>query len=148
MAMGPAPKCHFAPKFSKLRLMQLWRPITLCIDLWLKWGLKQSCSPHQYVSNDMWHNTCMQLNQNDYQLLVVESQTGNLTPDPFFGHNFVFENLGIHQDLQLPKWEFAWECGSSFPHTLPHSWEHEMWLSNFTLGPHLCKPLLWSWAQG
>jgi hypothetical protein len=29
--------------------------------------------------------------------------------------------------LQLPKWEFPWECEGSFPHTLLHSWEHEMW---------------------
>jgi len=50
--------------------------------------------------------------------------------------------------LQLPKWEFTWECGGSFPHTLPHSQEDEMWLSGFTFGLHLCKPLLWSQAQG
>jgi len=31
--------------------------------------------------------------------------------------------------FQLPKWELIWECGGSFPHTLLHSWEHEMWLS-------------------
>jgi hypothetical protein len=43
--------------------------------------------------------------------------------------------------LQLPKWELTWECGGSFPHILPHSWEHEMWLPGFNLGPHLCKPL-------
>jgi len=27
--------------------------------------------------------------------------------------------------LQLPKWEFIWECGGSFLHTLLHSWEHK-----------------------
>jgi hypothetical protein len=36
----------------------------------------------------------------------------------------------------------------SFPHTLLHSREHEMWLLGFTFDPHLCKPLPWSWAQG
>jgi hypothetical protein len=28
----------------------------------------------------------------------------------------------------LPKWKLIWECEGSFPHTLLHSWEHEMWL--------------------
>ncbi len=50
--------------------------------------------------------------------------------------------------LQFPKWEFTWECGGSFPHTLLHSREHEMLLMCFTLGPNLCKPLPWSRAQG
>jgi hypothetical protein len=27
---------------------------------------------------------------------------------------------------ELLKWEFTWECEGSFPHTLLHSWEHEM----------------------
>jgi len=26
----------------------------------------------------------------------------------------------------IPKWESTWECEGSFPHTLSHSWEHEM----------------------
>jgi hypothetical protein len=28
--------------------------------------------------------------------------------------------------LQLPKWEFTWECEGSFPHIFLHSREHEM----------------------
>jgi len=35
----------------------------------------------------MWHATCTQGNQGDSQLLVVENQIGNLTPDPSLGHN-------------------------------------------------------------
>jgi hypothetical protein len=49
--------------------------------------------------------------------------------------------------LQLAKWELPWECEGSFPHTLPHSREHEMQLSSFSLGPHPCKPLPWSKAR-
>jgi hypothetical protein len=45
--------------------------------------------------------------------------------------------------LQLPKWEFTWECEGSFRHTFLHSWEHEMWLLGFPLGLHPCKPLPW-----
>jgi hypothetical protein len=31
---------------------------------------------------------------------------------------WVFVNLGFHLGLQLPTWEFTWECEGSFPHTL------------------------------
>jgi hypothetical protein len=43
------------PKFSKLGLAQLWRPITLCVNLWLKWGLKKSYSPCWDLFNNMSH---------------------------------------------------------------------------------------------
>jgi hypothetical protein len=39
----------------------------------------------------MWHITCMQVNQSDSKLLVVESQIGSLTPGPSFGHNLCFK---------------------------------------------------------
>jgi hypothetical protein len=38
----------------------------------------------------------------------------------------LFLNFESPPGLQLPKWELTWECGGSFPHTLPHSQEHEM----------------------
>jgi hypothetical protein len=74
-------------KFSKLGLSRLWAPITLCVDLQLRWGLKQSCSPCQDVSNGMWHDTWMQENWGDSRLLVVGSQIFNLTLNLSFGHN-------------------------------------------------------------
>jgi len=43
--------------------------------------------------------------------------------------------------FQFPRWGPTWECGGSFPHTLLHSREHEMWLPGFIIDPHLCKPL-------
>jgi hypothetical protein len=46
------------PKFSKLGLLQLWRPITLCADLRLRWSLKKSCNPCQEIFNSMWHAIC------------------------------------------------------------------------------------------
>ncbi len=36
----------------KLRLLRLWRPIT-CVNLWLRWGLKQSCIHGQDLFNGM-----------------------------------------------------------------------------------------------
>jgi len=47
----------------------------------------QSYSPCRDLSNGMSQTTYTQGNQVDSQLLVVESQTANLTPSFFFGHN-------------------------------------------------------------
>jgi len=80
------------PKFPKLWLLQLWRPITLCAKLWLRWNLKKSCSPCQELSNSMWHTTYTQGNQDDSWLLVVGSQIGNLTFGLFSGHNLCFKS--------------------------------------------------------
>jgi hypothetical protein len=52
---------------------------------------KQSCRPCQELSNNMWHATCTQGNWGNSQLLVVGSQTANLTPNPSFGHNLCFK---------------------------------------------------------
>ncbi len=77
-------------KFPKLGLPQLWSPITLCVNLWLRWGLKQSCSPLWELFNGMSHATYTQGNQVDSRLLVVKSQIVNLIPDLSFGHNLCF----------------------------------------------------------
>jgi hypothetical protein len=45
------------PKFWKLGLPPLWKPITLCANLRLKWGLKKNCSHCWEISNGMWHAT-------------------------------------------------------------------------------------------
>jgi len=42
--------------------------------------------------------------------------------------------------LQLPKWEFTWECESSFSHTFLHFWEHEMWLPGLVLASTFTNP--------
>jgi hypothetical protein len=50
--------CHLeVPKFPKLGLLPLWRLITLCVDLRLKQGLKQSCNPCRELFNSMWQVT-------------------------------------------------------------------------------------------
>ncbi len=78
-------------KFPKLRLSQLWGPITLCADLQLRWGLKQSNSPCQNIFDNMLHATYMQGNRGDSQLLVLGNQIGNLTTNPSFSHNLCFK---------------------------------------------------------
>jgi hypothetical protein len=56
----------------------------------LGWGLKQSCGSLWALSNAMLHSSCRRQIWVDSRLLVVGSQTGNLTPDPSFAHNLGF----------------------------------------------------------
>jgi hypothetical protein len=88
-------------------LLQLWGPIILCANLWLRWGLKQSCSPHQELSNRMWHATFMQGNLGDSWLLVVGNQIANLTLGPSFGHNLCLkcpnESCKPLSDIYVPR---------------------------------------------
>ncbi len=77
------------PKLPKLGLLQLWRPITLCVDLWLRWGLNQSCSPRQECFNSMSHATYTQGNWGDSQLLMVGNQIANLIPTLFLAIIYV-----------------------------------------------------------
>ncbi len=74
-------------KFLKLGFPRLWGPITLCSDLRWRWGLKQSYNPRRNLSKGMSHATCTQGNRVDSQILMVESQIVNSTPDLSFGHN-------------------------------------------------------------
>ncbi len=78
-------------KFPKLGLPQLWRIITCFVGLLLRWSMKQSYSPHQELSNNMWHATYTRGNWDDSWHLVVRSQIANLTSDPSFGHNLCFK---------------------------------------------------------
>jgi hypothetical protein len=77
-------------KLPRLGLPWLWGPITFHVDLWLRWSLKQSCSPGQEFSNGMLHTIFTQGNRVDSWLLVVRSQTVNLTHGLSFGHNLHF----------------------------------------------------------
>jgi hypothetical protein len=47
----------------------------------------QSCSPRREISNAMLHSRSACREHVDSRLLVVESQTASLTPDPSFAHN-------------------------------------------------------------
>jgi len=78
------------PKLPRLGLSQLWSPIPSCTDLRSRWGLNQSYSPRRGLSNGMSHATFTQGNRVNSWLLVVRSQTANLTPGLFLGHNLCF----------------------------------------------------------
>jgi hypothetical protein len=87
LAMGPAPKCHFPTVGTSATL----GPITLCVNLRLRSGPKQSCSPCRELFNDMSHATCTLGNRGDSWLLVVKNQIANFILGPFFGHNLCVE---------------------------------------------------------
>ncbi len=158
----------------------------MCVNLWLRWGLQQNCSPCQEIFNSMWNTTSTQWNWSDSRHLMIRSQINNLTLDLSFGHNLCFKypngpcktilniyvsrifqwyhelfnlmgfhtcnfSLKIWESIKTPTPKMGAHLGMwsvhSFPHTLSHSREHEMWFSGFTFGPHLRKSLLWSQAQ-
>ncbi len=90
LATGLVPKCHFVPK---LGLPWLWGPITLCANLQLRQGLKQSRNPRWKFSNIMLHATYTRRNWGDSQILIIGNQIANLTPIPSFGHNLCLKCL-------------------------------------------------------
>jgi hypothetical protein len=100
----------FCSRTPKLGLSRLWRHITFSADLWLRWVLKQSCSPRWELSNGMWQATCTQGNR-DSRLLVVVNQIPNSTPGLFFGHNLCFRcSNGSWEpisDIYVPR---AFQC--------------------------------------
>jgi len=92
--------CLGTPKWDlpRLRLLRLWGAITLRANLWLKWSLKQRCSPCRELSNNMSHAIYVHGNRVDSWLLVVGSQIVNLTPGPSFGHNLCFRCPNVRCD--------------------------------------------------
>ncbi len=75
------------PKLSRFGLPRLWALITSCLDLWLGWGMKQTCNFLWELSNGVSHSTYTHRVRLDSRLLVVESQIANLTLGLSFDHN-------------------------------------------------------------
>jgi hypothetical protein len=75
------------PACVPVGLPRLWTAITPRPDFGSWRGLNQSCSPRRELSNAVSHSRSARREQVDYRLLVVGSQTGNLTPGPSFAHN-------------------------------------------------------------
>jgi hypothetical protein len=81
------------PKLSRFGLPRLYEFITLYSDLRLGWGLKKTCRSPWELSNGVLYSTCTHRGRVDFRLLVVGSQTGNLTPGPSFCHNLWWKCL-------------------------------------------------------
>ncbi len=78
------------PKLSWFGLPGFWAFITSRPNLRSGQDLKQTRSSPQELSNGVSHFTCTHRDQVDSRLLVVGSQTGNLTPGPSFKHNWCY----------------------------------------------------------
>jgi hypothetical protein len=80
----------WSPEIVSTRLLELWTAITPNYRVWSRWGLNHSCSPCRDLSNAMSHTQIGCREDVDSWLLVVGSQTANLTPGPSFAHNLDF----------------------------------------------------------
>jgi len=74
-------------KQSRFGLPGLWELITPGSDLELQWGLKQTCSSLQEISNGVLHSLYTHRDWVDSRFFVVGSQIANLTSGPSFAHN-------------------------------------------------------------
>ncbi len=68
-------------------LLGLWDIIASRPNLRSGQGLNQTCSPLRQLSNAVSHSPRTRRERVDSRLLVVGSQTANLTPSPSFAHN-------------------------------------------------------------
>jgi hypothetical protein len=133
------------PKFPQLGLLQLKGPITLHVDLQLRWDLKQSYSLRQELSNGMSHFTCKWRNQANSWLLMVGNQIGDLTPSPSFGHNLCFKcpngSCKPILDIYVPR-DFQWYKELFNPLGFePYNCYLKIWESTRTLPPKVGAPL-------
>jgi hypothetical protein len=98
--------CPRTPLLPRLELLQLCRVITLCTNLRLGQGLKQSYSSCQNLSNGVLHTTCMYGNRVNSRLFVVRSQTANLTCDLFFAITYVADvQMGHESPFQTSPFQ-------------------------------------------
>jgi len=75
------------PKLSRVGVPRLWTRIAPHPKLRSGRGLNQSCSSRRELSHAMSHSLRRRREEVDSRLLVVGSQTDNLTPGPSFAHN-------------------------------------------------------------
>jgi hypothetical protein len=77
----------WSPGIVPAGLPELWTVITPDCRARSQRGLNQSCSPCRDLFNAMLHTRIGCRKEVDSRLLVVGSQTANLTPGPSFAHN-------------------------------------------------------------
>jgi hypothetical protein len=75
------------PEIVPVGVPGLWTLITLDCEVWLQQGLNQSCSPRRNLSNALSQSPFGGREEVDSRLLVVGSQSANLTLGPSFAHN-------------------------------------------------------------
>jgi hypothetical protein len=95
------------PKLFRVGVPELWTPISPDCKVRSRRGLKQSCSSRRELSNAVLQIQIGHREEVDSRLLVVGSQTINLTPGPSFGHNLCLrcpnEQCEPILDIYVPK---------------------------------------------
>jgi hypothetical protein len=84
--MAPTSEWFFVPGLPRRspKTVPVWTP---SLDLQLGWGLKQTSSSPQELSNGVSHSICTYRGRVDSRLLVVRSQIASLTLGLSFDHN-------------------------------------------------------------
>jgi hypothetical protein len=75
------------PEIVPIGVPGLWELITPDCEVWSRQNLNQTCSPRRDLFNDVSQSQFGGREEVDSRLLVIGSQTVNLTPDPSFAHN-------------------------------------------------------------
>ncbi len=86
MALFPGTP-SWSPETVPVGIPGLWELITPDYRVGSRQGLNQSCNPHRDLSNDVSHSQIGCREEVYSRILVVGSQTVNLTPGPSFAHN-------------------------------------------------------------
>ncbi len=124
------------PKLPRFGLLQPCGTITLCSDLWLGWGLKQSCSSCWELFIGVSHSTYTHRGEVDSRLLVVGSQIANLTPDLSFCHNLCSRcPNGSCEPIFDIYASIAFQCYKERPNARcfePCNWTLKFWESQWT----------------
>jgi hypothetical protein len=125
---------------SRFRLLRLWELITLGLDVGLGWGLKQTCSSLQELSNSVSYSICTHRDRVDSRLFVAGSQTANLTLGPSFDHNLCYRcpngyceaifNIYISRPFQWYKEHLKARCFGFY------NWALKLWESRRTPSSH------------
>jgi hypothetical protein len=83
-----SPNC---PETIPIKVPGLWELITPDCRVWSRQGLNQSYSPRRDLSNAVSHSQFGGREEVDSWLLVIGSQTANLTLGPSFGYNLGYK---------------------------------------------------------
>ncbi len=99
------------PKILEIGTLAILEVDNFLCRLWLRWGLKHSCSPHQELSKDMWHAIYTQVNRSNSHLLMGRNQIGNLISGLSFSNNLCFTypsgSCEPILDIYIPR-DFQW----------------------------------------
>jgi hypothetical protein len=83
----PGLESRNCPEIVPSGVLGLWDLITPDCGVWSRRGLNQTCTPRRDLFNDVSHSQFGGRKKVDSRLLVVGSQTANLTPGASFAHN-------------------------------------------------------------